>query len=204
MFYIKLEEDMSLVVTVREALYRGDNLSRKLIYLIPLKVGEIDILSSCVYLNYVRADGVPDVILLERMEEKYNESYYQYTFPVNCKMTKFAGPVCTWLHFYTGDPANPITAKSGECNLQIQTAKSIDAYTCDHQLTAIYQMQKQIENGAGSGDDFWGDMDGSDDSDSTDQPVTPTPTPPSDDGDDDIFWDDMEEKEDGEIYWEDM
>lgn len=60
MFYIKLDENMDLVTTVREPLFRGDNLNRKLVYLIPLTVGDIDMLTAYVYLNYIRADGEPD------------------------------------------------------------------------------------------------------------------------------------------------
>ena len=93
MFYIKLDENMDLVTTVREPLFRGDNLNRKLVYLIPLTVGDIDMLTAYVYLNYIRADGVADVAVLERMEEKYNESYYQYTFPVTCKLTLTTGEI---------------------------------------------------------------------------------------------------------------
>lgn len=152
MFYIKLDgKSMDLTVTVREAIYRGDNLCRKVIYLLPLAIGELNVESCCVYLNYVRADGVADVALLEKLPEKYNESYLQYTFPIGCKITKYAGPVCTWIHFYTGDPSFPISTKSGECVLQIQASRSIDEYTCDHQMTAIYQMQKKIEESGGLG-----------------------------------------------------
>ena len=90
--YIKLDEDMNLVVTQREPIYRGDNLNRKIIYLVPLSVGEIDPQTAIFYLSYIRPDGVADVIALERMEDKYNESYYQFTFPdmVNLKVTKYA------------------------------------------------------------------------------------------------------------------
>lgn len=145
MFYIKLDENMDLVTTVREPLFRGDNLNRKLVYLIPLTVGDIDMLTAYVYLNYIRADGEPDVVVLERMEEKYNESYYQYTFPVTCKLTKYPGEVCTWMQIYTGTPSNPTIQKTGECMLQIQDSKNMDDYLCDHQVSAIYALQKQVE-----------------------------------------------------------
>lgn len=180
MFYIKLEDSMDLVITVREPLFRGDNLNRKIVYLIPLKVGDIDVLSASVYLNYIRADGVADVVILERMEEMYNESYYQYTFPINCKLTKYPGEVCTWIQFFAGTPSNPNIQKTGECVLQIQSSKNIDDYLCDHQLTAIYQLQKQIDGGgtvnpddpSNPGDDSgdspdWEDMDGGKDEDPT-------------------------------------
>lgn len=146
MFYIKLDENMDLVITVREPLYRGDNLNRRLIYLVPLMVGEIDMLTAYVYLNYIRADGTPDVVRLERLDEKYNESYYQYVFPVTCKLTKCAGQVCTWMQIYAGSPSNPIIQKTGECILQIEDSKNMDDYFCDHQLTALYRLEKSIES----------------------------------------------------------
>ena len=147
LFYIQLKDNMDLSITVREALYRGDNLSKKITYLIPLKVGEIDILTASVYLNYIRADGTPDVILLNRENERYNESYFQYTLPVNCKMTKYAGEVCTWLHIFAGSSADPQVAKSGECILQIQDSKNMDDYIIDKNLTALYQLQQQMASG---------------------------------------------------------
>lgn len=178
MFYIKLDENMDLVITVREPLFRGDNLNRKLVYLIPTMVGEIDMLTAYAYLNYIRADGVADVVVLERMEEMYNESYYQYTLPVTSKLTKYPGEVCTWMQIYTGTPSNPSIQKTGECMLQIQESKNMDDYLCDHQVTAIYQLQKQLEDGGTSGDSGddagdtgdtpdWEDMDGSQAEDTT-------------------------------------
>ena len=72
--YIKLDEQMQLTVTVREPLYRGDNLNRKLIYLAPMQIGEIDLASAALYLSYIRADGVADIVCLERGDEQYNEN----------------------------------------------------------------------------------------------------------------------------------
>ena len=145
MFYIKLDDDRNLVITMIESLYRGDNLHQKITYLLPLKIGEIETQSAYVYLNYIRADGIPDVVTLEQLDEKYNESYYQYTVPVTCRLTKYPGEVCTWLTVYSGSPSDPQIAKSGECVLQIQESKNIDDYICDHQLTAIYKLQKELD-----------------------------------------------------------
>lgn len=145
--YIKLDESMNLVVTVNEPLYRGDNLNRKIIYLIPLTVGEIDMLTANVYLSYIRADGVADVVILERMEAKYKENYYQYTLPVTCKLTRYPGEVCTWVQIYTGSPSNPIVSKSGECMLYIQESKSMDEYLDDNKMTALYQIHHQMNTG---------------------------------------------------------
>lgn len=144
--YIKLKDDMVLETTEYEPLYRGDNLNRKIIYLIPLSVGEIDILSAVVYLSYIRADSVADVIALERLNEKYKGLYYQYTLPATCKMTKYPGEICTWLQIYSGTFSNPMISKSSECLITVQESKNVDDYLCDHQVTALYQMQKSLES----------------------------------------------------------
>ncbi len=146
MFYIKLDNSMDLVITAREPLYRGDNLNQKITYLIPYQVGDIDMASAYVYLNFVRSDGVADVVTLERLEEPYNDSYYQYTIPVTCKLTSYPGEVCTWMQIYSGSPSAPIIAKTSECMLQIQDSKNIDDYICDHQLTALYQIHKRLND----------------------------------------------------------
>lgn len=145
--FVKLDESMSLVITVNEPIYRGDNLNRKITYLIPLVVGDIDMLTATAYLSYIRADGAADVVILERMEEKYKEAYYQYTLPITCRLTKYPGEVCTWLQIYSGTPSNPTIAKSGECMLYVQESKSIDDYLYDNQLTALYQIQKKVDVG---------------------------------------------------------
>lgn len=147
MFYIKLDESMNLVITMNEPIYRGDNLKQKITYLIPKTVGEIDMLTAYVYLNYIRADGTPDVVVLERGDEAYNENYFQYTFPIKCTLTRYAGEVCTWLQIYSGTPSAPTVAKSGECVLQISDSKNMDDFICDRQVTALYQLHKMMNTG---------------------------------------------------------
>ena len=145
MIYIKLDESMNLVMTVNEPIYRGDNLNQKIVYLIPLQVGEVDMLAATPYLSYIRADGVADIVRLERTGEKYKEAYYQYVFPVSCRLSKYPGEVCTWLQIFSGTPSNPTIAKSGECLLYVEESKNMDDYICDHHLSAIYALQKQTE-----------------------------------------------------------
>lgn len=150
MIYIKLDEDMNLMVTVNKPIYRGDNLNRKIIYLVPLTVGEVDMLTATVYLNYIRADGEPDVVMLDRLDDKYKEAYYQYTFPINCKLTKYAGEVCTWMQVYDGEAENPTVSKSSECVLRVRESKDMDDYIGDRQVTALYQMHKNMQDGFAS------------------------------------------------------
>lgn len=146
MFYIKLDSGMNLMVTAREALYRGDHLNQKLTYLIPMHVGDIDIGTAAVYLSYIRADGTADIDLLTRQDDLYKESYYRFTMPVTSKLTRYAGPVTTFLTIYAGPYNAPIIAKSGECILHIQASTNMDDVVTDHNLSLVYSMQKQMED----------------------------------------------------------
>lgn len=150
MFYIKLDDQNDLVITAREPIFRGDNLNRKIIFLIPHKVGELDTLASTIYLTYIRADETADVVLLERMEQEYNESYYQYTFPVDCSMTRYLGELVMFLQIFSGPYQNPSISKSGECYLQVMASTNMDEYISDRNLSLISQMRrymdKKVEN----------------------------------------------------------
>ena len=150
MFYIKLDDQNDLVITAREPIFRGDNLNRKIIFLIPHKVGELDTLASTIYLTYIRADETADVVLLERMKQEYNESYYQYTFLVDCSMTRYPGELVMFLQIFSGPYQNPSISKSGECYLQVMASTNMDEYISDRNLSLISQMRryrdKKVEN----------------------------------------------------------
>lgn len=146
MFYIKLDDQNDLVITAREPIFRGDSLNHKIIFLIPHKVGELDTLASTIYLTYIRADETADVVLLERMEQDYNESYYQYTFPVDCSMTRYPGELVMFLQVFSGPYNNPSIAKSGECYLQVMASTNIDEYISDHNLSLIEQMRHYMDS----------------------------------------------------------
>lgn len=145
MIYIKLDRSMNLSVTVNEPIYRGDNLNRKLIFLTPLELGGEDLAASYVYLSYIRADGTADITLLTRMEEKYNEKYYQYVLPVTSAITRYTGDVCMWLQIYSGAASSPVISKSGECVIHILASTNMDEYICDRNLSLIYAMQRDME-----------------------------------------------------------
>lgn len=146
MFYIKLDEDMNLVITVNEPIYRGDNLKQKITYLLPKAVGDIDMLSATVYLSFIRADGTADIALLMREEDEYNERYYQYRLPITCTLSRYPGEVCTFLQIFAGSAQNPIIAKSGECVLHIKESTNMDEYITDRNLRLIYEMQQHMED----------------------------------------------------------
>lgn len=146
MIYIKLDEDMNLVITENEPIYRGDHLNQKITYLLPTTVGDIDILTATVYLSYIRADGTADIALLVRDEETYRERYYQYHLPITSTLSRYAGEIVTFLQIFSGPPCHPVIAKSGECLLRVIDSKNMDEYITDRHLRLIYEMQRYMED----------------------------------------------------------
>lgn len=146
MLYIKLDENMELVITKNEPIYRGDHMNQKITYLIPVMVGDIDMLTATVYLSFIRADGTADVALLVREDEPYNERYYQYHLPITTTLSRFPGEVCTFLQIFAGSPRHPAVAKSGECILRVLDSRNMDEYITDRNLRLIYEMQRYMED----------------------------------------------------------
>lgn len=145
MLYIKLDKSMNLVITKNEPIYRGDHMNRKITYLIPMMLGETDMLTATVYLSYIRADGTADIALLVREDEPYNERYYQYHLPVTSNLSRYAGEIVTFLQVFSGPPLHPVIAKSSECILQVIDSRNMDEYITDRHLRAIYEMQRYME-----------------------------------------------------------
>lgn len=152
MIYIKLNDDLSLTITINEVIHRGDNLSHAITYLVPQTVNEIDISSAHIYLCFVCADGSSDMIMLEKSEELYNQTYYQYCLTVPCSITKYAGEVRTWLSITVNEPCEdcdcecPKMLTSGNCVLHVQETGNGGGYDYFKTLAAITQMQGEIDD----------------------------------------------------------
>lgn len=152
--YIKLDENMNLAVTINESLYRGDRRNRRIIFLIPHTIGEVDAVSSTIYMNYVRPDGTTDVALLIKSEVPYNAVYDQYIIPVKGALTHVAGDVVMWIEFYneTSDE-KPVIAKSNEVIIPILDAQDVGTPAGlededDTQLTIFQQLLEALEHKA--------------------------------------------------------
>lgn len=145
MTYIVLNNDMQLSITKLDTIYRGDNLNTSITFLIPAQIDNVDMETAKVFLSSIRADGEPDMVILERLPDKYDNNHYKYVLPVTCKLSRYPGKVCMWLQFCDGESCHQIVAKSSECTIRIHESTSMDGCLHDHQLTAIFQLKKQLE-----------------------------------------------------------
>ena len=145
MIYIMLDDDLNLIVTVKDTLRRGDSLHRKVVFLLPQNAGDIPTRTATIYLSYMRPDTVVDIIELQRLDETYNDDYDQYVIPITGRMTAEIGPLIFWMQVVdvSGDPRR--VANSGECRLYIEEARDDDDYIdSDIVITALAQMRHDM------------------------------------------------------------
>lgn len=144
MYYLTLTSDKLLIATQTSPIYRGENLSDSVRIIIPKVVESVSLETATVFLNYVRSDRTGDLDLLIRADEEYDETHYQYLFPIDSKLTRLPGEICIWLTIYSGSPCAPTITKSSEYTMIVSSAKNSDDYI-DSNATAIYKLKTRID-----------------------------------------------------------
>lgn len=93
MYTLKLDKENKIMIhTTCSSIFQGENLSDKLVFLLPQTVGDVTVENCKVYIYYVRPDGVYDFDELVKEPLDYKE-YHQYHFPITSKLTAAAGNV---------------------------------------------------------------------------------------------------------------
>lgn len=145
MTYIKIEDgSLDLIITAIEPIYQGENFSKSVTFLVPAELNGREMKSMLAYLIYIRADGHPDIVYLERDENMYNEDYYQYTISIPEVVTRYPGEVTFWIEFFTGLASNPVVLKTGASMIHILEHPTSADSLIDSQVSAIYQMSAKI------------------------------------------------------------
>lgn len=145
MYYIKLDEHMVLASTQTEPLYRGENLARNICFLIPKELNGRDPAREYVYLCYIRPGEHADIVQLTS-DEDYDGRYHAFYLPINCSLTSAVGRVLIWLQIYDSGENEPVIAKSNETCVTIYDVKNIGEWLTEDQVTAIYQMQAEVDD----------------------------------------------------------
>lgn len=89
---IKMNDDKSLVTTVRAPIYQNENNADTLKFLLPTSYENEDIANCTVLLMYQHSDNLESFEELGFVPELY-KGYYQYTLKVDTKLTSIAGRV---------------------------------------------------------------------------------------------------------------
>ncbi len=125
MYVIKMENDKSLVTTIKSTIYRGEMNANRILFLLPNEWDEHLIADYGVRLDYILPDGVGHSEMLVAEPDSY-KGYLQFYVPVDCPMTDQEGTVELWLSFLDRD--GTVIIKTGSNYLFVAERKIISDY----------------------------------------------------------------------------
>ena len=96
MYYIKMNDDKTLITTVPTKIYQGDNCADEFVFLLPQSYDSIVFADHMVYLRYVLPSGDGASVSLKKLDELYS-GYLQYVIDAKAEMTKTAGMIEMWI-----------------------------------------------------------------------------------------------------------
>lgn len=125
MYVIKMEDDKSLVTTIKSTIYRGELNANRILFLLPNEWEEHLLADYGVRLDYVTPDGIGNSEMLCAEQGSY-KGYLQFYVPIDCPMTDQEGSVELWLSILDMD--GTVVIKTGSNYLSVVERKAITDY----------------------------------------------------------------------------
>ena len=125
MYVIKMEDDKTLVTTIKSTIYRGELNANRILFLLPNEWEEHLLADYGVRLDYIAPDGIGNSVMLCAEQDSY-KGYLQFYVPVDCPMTDQEGLVELWLSILDMDGA--VVIKTGSNYLSVLERKVITDY----------------------------------------------------------------------------
>lgn len=91
MYIISMDYEKNLIPTVRQPIYKGENLIDKIVFLLPLKYDDFDLSDFTVTIQYVKFGKIVHEEELSKDEIPYNESRLSYSLDIDSVFTKSWG-----------------------------------------------------------------------------------------------------------------
>lgn len=125
MYVIKMENDKSLVTTIKSTIYRGELNANRILFLLPNEWEEHLLADYGVRMDYITPDGIGNSEMLAPEQDSY-KGYLQYYVPIDCPMTDQDGVVELWLSILDAD--GTLVIKTGSNYLMVVERKVITDY----------------------------------------------------------------------------
>lgn len=125
MYTIKMENDKSLVTTIKSTIYRGELNANRILFLLPNEWEEHLMADYGVRLDYILPDEVGYSEMLAAEPDGY-KGYLQFYVPLDSPMTAQVGKVELWLSVLDRDGA--VVIKTGSVCLAVEERKAIADY----------------------------------------------------------------------------
>ena len=141
--YIKVQSDKTLLVTVPTTIYRGENKTDTMVFLVPMQYEDMEIASCSMILRYIAPSGVGHSEMLKLLPELYN-GYLQYRLSVETDITADDGILVLWLSCISEQ--DYAVFKTGELNITIQPSKNIDEFLPPDDLDQLDRLSFAVSN----------------------------------------------------------
>lgn len=125
MYVIKMEDDKSLVTTIKSTIYQGELNANRILFLLPNEWEEHLLTDYGVRMDYITPDGIGNSEMLCAEQDSY-KGYLQFYTPVDCPMTDQAGTVELWLSILDRDGTVVIKTRSNY--LFVEERKAVSDY----------------------------------------------------------------------------
>lgn len=141
MYAIKMNDDKSLITTIKATIYQHEKNTDTLVFLLPQTYEQIDIANCTTLIRYILPNGVGKSEELEMDPEPY-KTYYKYRLKVTSSLTNVAGKIELWLSAI--DLQDNLVFKSGTVNIEILPSKDISDYFSDEDMDQLDKLNTKI------------------------------------------------------------
>lgn len=125
MYTIKMNNDKSLITTIRATIYQYEKNADTLIFLLPMTYEEKNIADCVVLLRYILPNNIGKSEELEMCPEPY-KNYYQFRLPISSSLTDVSGEIELWLNIT--DPHDEWMLRTGNLTIEVRSVKDITQY----------------------------------------------------------------------------
>ena len=137
-----MDEHKKLHKTSQSNSYVGENNADKILVLLPLYYGEIDLKSCLITLNMINQDKLSDIVSLSFSDVLYKERYIQATVPITSEFTYISGNIELWLQVVNNEE---LILKTDSAFITINEHKEISDFIPEQTLSLFDTYMIEIE-----------------------------------------------------------
>lgn len=141
MYVIKMNDDKSLITTIKSSIYQGERNADTLSFLIPTTYEDKNIADCTLLLRYILPNGVGRSEELELDAVPY-KNYYRYRLKVSTRLTDVSGSIELWVSAV--DFNDNYILKSGTTHINILPTKKVSDYLSDESLDELDKMGARL------------------------------------------------------------
>lgn len=139
---IKMNNDKSLVTTIKARIYQKENSADTIVFLIPKYYEDNNMADCLLMLRYILPNNVGRSEELELEPEPYNDSYYRYHLKATTQITSEVGKIELWLSAININDV--LVLKTGQTTIEVLPVKDITNYFPDEKLDQLDKLEAKL------------------------------------------------------------